>query len=159
MIIVHGKFTYMYTFIQIEKGLDYIKIYDGGSQYSEVVANLSGIYNQTKVSIPGNQVFINFEVNSKFNNKIKGFNAFILEKGNTIYIGLMTLTAGGNSKIISLMIVDDACEYWMDMEKMTLTSPDYPNWYKANGVGCEWVIAAPKGSIITIEFIYFEVVV
>ena len=57
------------------------------------------------------------------------------------------------------MIVDDTCEYWMDMKKMTLTSPDYPKWYKANGVGCEWVIAAPKGSIITIEFIYFEVVV
>ena len=76
-----------------------------------------------------------------------------------MYIELMTLIAGGNSKIISLMIVDDACEYWMDMEKMTLTSPDYPKWYKANGVGCEWVIAAPKGSIINIEFIYFEVVV
>ena len=97
MIIFHGKFTYsINTFIQIEKGLDHIKIYDGGSQYSEVVANLSGIYNQTKVSIPGNQVFINFEVNSISDNKIKGFNAFILEKGNTIYyIELMTLPAGG----------------------------------------------------------------
>ena len=96
MIIVHGKFTYINTIIQIEKGLDYIKIYDGGSQFSEVVANLSGIFNQTKVSIPGNQVFINFEVNSISDNKIKGFNAFILEKGNTIYyIELMTLPAGG----------------------------------------------------------------
>ena len=159
MIVFHGKFTYINTIIQIEKGLDYIEIYDGGSQYSEVVANLSGIFNQTKVSIPGNQVFINFEVNSISDNKIKGFNAFILEKGNTIYVELMILTAGGNSKIISLIIIDDACEYWMDMEKMTLTSPDYPKWYKANGVGCEWVIAAPKGSIISIEFISFEVVV
>ena len=73
------------TSIQIEKGHDYIKIYDGGSQYSEVVANLSGIYNQTKVSVPSNQVFISFEANSKSDNENKEFMAYIIEKGN-IYI-------------------------------------------------------------------------
>ena len=70
------------TSIQIEKGHDYIKIYDGGSQYSEVVANLSGIYNQTKISVPGNQVFISFEANSNSDNNNKGFMTYILEKGN-----------------------------------------------------------------------------
>ena len=58
------------------------KIYDGGSEYSEVVENLSGIYNQTKVSVPSNQVFISFEANSKFDNKNKDFMAYIIEKGN-----------------------------------------------------------------------------
>ena len=43
------------------------------------------------------------------------------------------------------------------MEKMTIMSPDYPKWYKANGVGCEWTIIAPKGNIISIEFIHFHV--
>ena len=43
------------------------------------------------------------------------------------------------------------------MEKMTIMSPDYPKWYKANGVGCEWTIIAPKGNIISIEFMDFHV--
>ena len=55
------------------------------------------------------------------------------------------------------MITDDTCEHWMDLEKMTIMSPDYPKWYKANGVGCEWTIIAPKGNIISIEFIDFHV--
>ena len=73
---------YIIIFTKIEKGQDYIKIYDGGSQYSEVVENLSGIYNQTKVLVPSNQVFISFEVNSKIDNENKDFMAYIIEKGN-----------------------------------------------------------------------------
>ena len=69
----------------------------------------------------------------------------------------MISKSGRNSKIISPITTDDTCEYWMDMEKMTITSPDYPKWYKANGVGCEWTVIAPKGNIISIEFIKFHV--
>ena len=41
---------------------------------------------------------------------------------------------------------------------MTLSSPNYPNWYNADGVGCEWLISAPEGFIIALEFNHFELV-
>ena len=40
---------------------------------------------------------------------------------------------------------------------MTLSSPDYPNWYKNDGYGCEWLISAPVGFIIALEFNHFDV--
>lgn len=70
----------------------------------------------------------------------------------------MTLLSERNDKTILICTtIDDSCEHWLDMKKMTITSPDYPKWYKANGVGCEWTVIAPKGNIISIEFIKFHV--
>ena len=40
---------------------------------------------------------------------------------------------------------------------MTLSSPNYPKWYNADGLGCEWLISAPEGFIIALEFTGFEV--
>ena len=40
---------------------------------------------------------------------------------------------------------------------MTLSSPNYPKWFIADGVGCEWLITAPEGFIIALEFNYFHV--
>ena len=40
---------------------------------------------------------------------------------------------------------------------MTLSSPNYPKWYNADGVGCEWLITAPEGFIIALEFNHFHV--
>ena len=40
---------------------------------------------------------------------------------------------------------------------MTLSSPYYPKWYKADGVGCEWLISAQEGFIIALEFNHFHV--
>ena len=40
---------------------------------------------------------------------------------------------------------------------MTLSSPNYPKQYIADGVGCEWQLSAPKGFIIALEFNYFNV--
>ena len=45
----------------------------------------------------------------------------------------------------------------MNLDKMTLSSPNYPKEYNADGVGCEWLISAPEGSIIALEFNYFDV--
>ena len=45
----------------------------------------------------------------------------------------------------------------MNLDKMTLSSPNYPKLYNADGVGCEWLISAPEGSIIALEFNYFDV--
>ena len=40
---------------------------------------------------------------------------------------------------------------------MTLSSPNYPKWYNADSVGCEWLISAPEGFIIALEFNQFHV--
>ena len=40
---------------------------------------------------------------------------------------------------------------------MTLSSPNYPKWYNADGIDCEWLISAPDGYIIALEFNHFDV--
>ena len=40
---------------------------------------------------------------------------------------------------------------------MTLSSPNYPKWYNADEAGCEWLISAPEGFIIALEFNHFHV--
>ena len=56
-----------------------------------------------------------------------------------------------------MIITDDVCQFWMNQDEMTLSSPNYPKSYNADGVGCEWLISAPEGSIIALEFNYFDV--
>ena len=46
----------------------------------------------------------------------------------------------------------------MNLEEMTLYSPNYPKWYNADGVGCEWLISATEGFIIALEFNHFHVI-
>ena len=61
-------------------------------------------------------------------------------------------------KIIYVSIItDDYCQYWKNLDNMTLSSPNFPNWYNADGVGCEWLISAPEGFIIALEFSNFTV--
>ena len=38
-----------------------------------------------------------------------------------------------------------------------LSSPYYPQNYFTDGIGCEWVITAPEGHIISLEFDHFSV--
>ena len=40
---------------------------------------------------------------------------------------------------------------------MTLTSPYYPKYYLADGKGCQWIITAPVGHIVVLEFEEFNV--
>ena len=57
----------------------------------------------------------------------------------------------------NFFIIDDNCQYWKNLGDMTLSSPHYPKWYNADGVGCEWQLSAPEGFIIALEFIHFHV--
>ena len=41
---------------------------------------------------------------------------------------------------------------------MKLTSPNYPKWYFADGIGCDWLLTAPEGYIIALQFNDFEVI-
>ena len=45
----------------------------------------------------------------------------------------------------------------MDLENQKLSSPYYPQNYFTDGIGCEWVITAPEGHIISLEFDNFNV--
>ena len=45
----------------------------------------------------------------------------------------------------------------MNLDEMKLSSPNYPKWYSADGVGCEWLISAAEGFIIALEFNHFHV--
>ena len=40
---------------------------------------------------------------------------------------------------------------------MKLTSPYYPKYFLADNKGCEWLITAPEGHIIALQFEEFEV--
>ena len=55
------------------------------------------------------------------------------------------------------MFIGDRCQYWMDLENQTLSSPYYPQNYFPDGSICEWLITVPEGHIISLEFDYFHV--
>ena len=55
------------------------------------------------------------------------------------------------------IITDDVCQYWKNLDEMTLSSPNYPKWHNADGMGCEWFISASEGFIIGLEFNNFHV--
>ena len=55
------------------------------------------------------------------------------------------------------IITADNCQYWKNLDELTLSSPNFPKWYNADGVGCEWLISAPEGFIVAIEFNHFHV--
>ena len=45
----------------------------------------------------------------------------------------------------------------MNLENQKLSSPYYPQNDFNDGISCEWVITAPEGHIISLEFDYFNV--
>ena len=68
----------MVFLLQLEDTNDFLEIYNGGSDDSEMVANLTGLMNDTKISISGNQMFLVFKTNNEIVSKA-GFHAMILE--------------------------------------------------------------------------------
>ena len=45
----------------------------------------------------------------------------------------------------------------MDLKSQKLSSPFYPKEYFPDGNGCDWLITAPEGKIISLEFEHFNV--
>ena len=58
-------------------GHDYIRVYDGGSNHSDLIKSMTGTYGYTKISSPRNQMFIEFETSSSVARR--GFEAYIYE--------------------------------------------------------------------------------
>ena len=67
----------MVFLLQLEDTNDFLEIYNGVSDDSEMVANLTGLMNDTKISISGNQMFLVFKTNNEIVRK--GFHALIIE--------------------------------------------------------------------------------
>ena len=67
----------MVFLLQLEDTNDYLSIHNGGSDDSEMVANLTGQMNDTTISISGNQMFVVFKTNHDIVRK--GFHALVLE--------------------------------------------------------------------------------
>ena len=65
----------------VHGSIDFLHIHNGGSDDSEMVAKLTGQINDTKISIPGNQMFLVFHTNEKIVRK--GFHALIMESKYT----------------------------------------------------------------------------
>ena len=61
-----------------------MEIYEGGNEYTDLVKNFTGIHNQTKVSVPSNQMFVKFETSSTVDSK--GFIAYIQKIGKLIWL-------------------------------------------------------------------------
>ena len=55
------------------------------------------------------------------------------------------------------LLIGDSCQYWMDLQNQKLSSPYYPHSFFGDGDGCEWLIIAPEGNIISLEFEHFNV--
>ena len=59
--------------------------------------------------------------------------------------------------LVLISSLGDNCQYWMDLENQMLSSPYYPEEYFADENGCEWLITAPEGHVISLEFNHFNV--
>ena len=62
----------------------YFMIYDGGNEYAEIIGNLNGAMNNTKISTPRNQIFVVLDKNRKNNSSIR-LNATVF-KSKLLYI-------------------------------------------------------------------------
>ena len=49
----------------MEADAGYVTIYNGGSKQAEIIGNLYGAVNDTKISTPRNQVFVVLHTNGK----------------------------------------------------------------------------------------------
>ena len=57
--------------IQIEADAGFLAINDGGSEQAEIIANLNGVMNDTKIFTPRNQLFVVLHANGNNNASIR----------------------------------------------------------------------------------------
>ena len=93
--------------LQLEDGNDTLVIHNGGNEDSKIVQKLTGQMNETKISIPGNQMFVVFKTNK--DTVRKGFNAKIIE--SEFYLYLLPIKIRNNPFVISLFSINDFLRY------------------------------------------------
>ena len=55
----------------MEADAGYLTIHDGGSEHAEIISNLNGVMNDTKISTPRNQIFVVLDVNDNTNTSLR----------------------------------------------------------------------------------------
>ena len=78
--VINISFAYYYTsivFLQLENEKDFLVAYDGGSEEAKIIAYMTGVMNDVRISIPGNQMFVVFDTNADIVKK--GFSASIIQ--------------------------------------------------------------------------------
>ena len=74
--------------LQLEDGNDFLNIYEGGRDDAKImIANLTGTMNGTKISIPGNQMFVIFKTNKEMVGN--GFYALIMKSKYFKYLKII----------------------------------------------------------------------
>ena len=63
----------------------YLKIYDGGSEHAEIIGNLNGAINNTKITTPRNQIFVVLDTSGKNNTSIR-LNATVIKSKQLVII-------------------------------------------------------------------------
>ena len=62
----------------MEADAGYLTIHDGGSEHADIISNLNGVMNDTKISTPRNQIFVVLHANGNNNASIR-LNATVIE--------------------------------------------------------------------------------
>ena len=62
----------------MEANAGYFTIYDGGSEHTEIIGNLNGAMNNTKITTPRNQIFVVLDTNGKNDASIR-LNATVIK--------------------------------------------------------------------------------
>ena len=147
--------------LQLEDTNDFLDIYNGGSDDSEMVAKLTGQMNNTTISISGRQMVLVFKTNHEI--IAKGFHALIMESKHYAHNKL----SGIRNCILHLSLlfyfIDDHCQYWLNEADGTLTSPNFGvndlGYYHNydHDLNCTWILNAAQGYYITLEIEFFVV--
>ena len=146
--------------LQLEDTNDFLDIYNGGSDDSEMVAKLTGQMNNTTISISGTQMVLVFKTNHEV--IAKGFHALIMESKHYAH-----KLSGIRNCILHLSLlfyfIDDHCQYWLNEADGTLTSPnhgkkvlEFYHLYDHN-LNCTWILTANERFYVTLEIDYFRV--
>ena len=69
----------------MEVDAGYFMIYDGGSEHAEIIGNLNGAMNNTKITTPRNQIFVVLDTNGKNNASIR-LNAIVIKSKQLVII-------------------------------------------------------------------------
>ena len=180
------QFRFQLNTIGVTVYYDTLRIYDGNSSESELLAEVSdGFHYNLKFASTGHQMFITFD-SDEFN-RWAGFHATFQEdtlpssqhkvikpcsQAIPCRAGVGqcyshkqcagTLKCGKNNCPTELGYDNehdccyDYCEQWLDMENGIITSPEYPNPYN-NYEECIWTISAEENQTVLLQFLDFEV--
>ena len=125
LLNIHHDYHITLNFIEFHSELgdkSYLKVYDGGSEQAEMIANFNEAMNGTRISTPRNQIFIVFDINGNIK-----LNAAIIENDKCQY--WLDETAG----VLTSPYFDGFDQYYY------------------NNLNCTWILKAEQGSFVNFE--------